>query len=258
MALNTILSLGAGVQSSTLLLMAVQGEIGIDAAIFADTGWEPPAVYEWLTYLKGEAAEAGIPVHRVASGNLRADALSGQSSAWMPLFVRNLDGGEGMLRRQCTSNYKIAPIRRELRAQGFSRSHPVRLIIGISLDEAHRMRDSDVQYIEHVYPLVDQRLRRTDCLTWLTSHGYPSPAKSSCIGCPYHGDAYWRDLRDHHPEGWADAVEFDAGMRHFRDGCASAFLHRQRVPLAEVDLRTEQDRGQLDLFGDECEGVCGV
>lgn len=38
-----VLSLGAGVQSSTLLLMAVHGEIQIDRAIFADTQSEPAA-----------------------------------------------------------------------------------------------------------------------------------------------------------------------------------------------------------------------
>lgn len=45
-----ILSLGAGVQSTTLALMAAHGEIGAmpDCAIFADTGWEPKAVYEHL------------------------------------------------------------------------------------------------------------------------------------------------------------------------------------------------------------------
>ena len=38
-------SLGAGVQSTTLTLMAAHGEIGPmpDGAIFADTGWEPLA-----------------------------------------------------------------------------------------------------------------------------------------------------------------------------------------------------------------------
>ncbi|WP_428963001.1 hypothetical protein [Micromonospora fluostatini] len=38
------LSLGAGVRGSTLLLLAAQGVIArCDAAIFADTGWEPAA-----------------------------------------------------------------------------------------------------------------------------------------------------------------------------------------------------------------------
>ena len=49
-----VLSLGAGVQSTTLALMAAHGEIGPmpDCAIFADTGWEPKAVYEHLAWLR--------------------------------------------------------------------------------------------------------------------------------------------------------------------------------------------------------------
>ena len=44
------LSLGAGVQPTTLDLMAAHGAVGPmpDCAIFADTGWEPRAVYEHL------------------------------------------------------------------------------------------------------------------------------------------------------------------------------------------------------------------
>ena len=48
-----ILSLGAGVQSSTLALMIEKGEVPmVDAAIFSDTFGEPKAVYEWLEWLK--------------------------------------------------------------------------------------------------------------------------------------------------------------------------------------------------------------
>jgi hypothetical protein len=71
-----VLSLGAGVQSSTLLLMAVHGEVQIDRAIFADTGWEPRGVYDWLGGLQLAAGHAGIPVDIVSAGNLREDAIS--------------------------------------------------------------------------------------------------------------------------------------------------------------------------------------
>lgn len=72
-----VLSLGAGVQSTTVLLMSCLGELPkLDCAIFADTGWEPRAVYEHLAaWLKGYAAEHGIPVHQVSAGNIRADAM---------------------------------------------------------------------------------------------------------------------------------------------------------------------------------------
>ena len=36
------------------------------------------------------------------------------------------------------------------------------------------------------------------------------------------------------------------------------FLHADRIPLRNVDLRTAEDRGQLDMFNMECEGMCGV
>ena len=53
-----ILSLGAGVQSSTMALMAEEGEFGVkpDAAIFADTGWEPSPVIEHLEWLKTQVS----------------------------------------------------------------------------------------------------------------------------------------------------------------------------------------------------------
>lgn len=62
-----IISLGAGVQSSTLALMAVHGEITPmpDAAIFADTQAEPQSVYKWLDWLE---MQLPFPVHRVTKG----------------------------------------------------------------------------------------------------------------------------------------------------------------------------------------------
>jgi 3'-phosphoadenosine 5'-phosphosulfate sulfotransferase (PAPS reductase)/FAD synthetase len=76
-----VLSLGAGVQSTSLLLLAAEGGLpALDAAIFADTGWEPRAVYEHLDRLEREVARpAGIPILRVSSGNIRDDALEAEA-----------------------------------------------------------------------------------------------------------------------------------------------------------------------------------
>lgn len=91
--LPAVLSLGAGVQSSTLLLMAAAGEIEPppELAIFADTGWEPAEVYAQLEWLEAEVAGA-IEVVRVSAGNLRDDLLAfaagdGRRYASPPLFV---------------------------------------------------------------------------------------------------------------------------------------------------------------------------
>ena len=248
------LSLGAGVQSTTLLLLAVQGRIpGFDAAIFADTSWEPAAVYRHLDRLTGVAQRAGIDVVRVSAGDIRADALDpGHRFASMPLFTLGPSGERGMARRQCTGEYKIKPIKAEVRRR-LGYPHPARvpagvraeMAIGISLDEIGRARASDVAYMRNVFPLLDLGWRRTDCLRFLAEHGYADTPKSSCVGCPFHDDRFWAGLKADSPREWADAVAFDAAIRH---GSARAnaeghplrgefFLHRQRVPLDEVVLR---------------------
>ena len=101
-------------------------------------------------------------------------------------------------------------------------------------------------------------MRRSDCLRWLQSHGYSVPPKSACIGCPFRSDAEWRHLKYSSPEEWEDAVAFDAAVRNglVHIGKAGlrgkAYLHRSLTPLAEVDLSTAAEHGQLDLFGNEC------
>jgi len=69
-------------------------------------------------------------------------------------------------------------------------------------------------------------------------------------------------MKDSDPGSWADAVEFDHALRSGKRSAFGAkkpvFVHRSVMPLDEVDLSTETDRGQLDMFGEECEGMCGV
>ena len=80
-----ILSLGAGVQSSTMALMADAGEFGVkpDAAVFADTGWEPKPVIQHLEYLKSVIS---YPIHIVKKGNIQDDILQYSNT-----FVQQLD-----------------------------------------------------------------------------------------------------------------------------------------------------------------------
>jgi hypothetical protein len=263
-----LLSLGGGVQSTTLLLMSLAGDLpALDGVIFADTGWEPAEVYTHLETLQTACNKARLPFHYVSAGNLREDALApDRRFASMPLHVLNPDGKPGMIRRQCTHEYKIAPINRKIRELlgGKTRGKQVTQWVGISFDEIERMRYSRVRYVELVYPLVERRMRRYDCLRWLAAHGYPAPPKSACIGCPFHSDGQWRDLKRNHPEEWEDAVDFDEALRNGKvrlgkEGLrGKVFLHRSLKPLADVDLSNAADHGQMDLFLGECLGMCGI
>ena len=170
-----------------------------------------------------------------------------------------------MIRRQCTSDYKIVPIRRKVRElAGLTRRRSpdapvVEQWIGISLDEVVRMKPSREAWQINRWPLIEQRMSRRDCLAWLRRHDYPEPPKSACIGCPFHDDARWRFMRDHDTDAWIDAVEVDRAIRSGLRGIrGQVFLHRSGVPLDRADLSTAADHGQLDLWPNECEGMCGV
>ena len=260
MAQIRVLSLGAGVQSTTLALMAAAGELGNmpDCAIFADTGWEPRAVYDHLERLQ-EALP--FPVHIVKGGNLLSDILSladGTKTriAAVPWFLSNPDGTTGMGRRQCTAEYKLRPIQRKI-VEMLGGKRPkggAEMWVGISTDEAIRMKPSRVQYIENRWPLIERRMNRNDCIQWLARAGWTAP-KSSCIGCPFHSNAQWRALTQ---EEFEEAVMVDRAIRRQPKFRGEQFMHRSMKPLDEADLRTDAEIGQGDLFGNDCEGMCGV
>ncbi len=253
-----IISLGAGVQSTTLALMAAFGELPMpDCAIFSDTGWEPKAVYEHLDKL---IKFLPYPVYVVSGGNLKEDTINrsnstGQRFAAIPWHIRNPDGSRGMGRRQCTNEYKLRPLQKKIvELLGGHPKSGAHVWIGISTDEAHRMKPSRVQYIVNEYPLIDKRLNRQECLKWLENKGWTAP-KSSCIACPFHSDHEWRNLTK---EEFAEAVEIDKIIREQSGFKGHQFMHRSLLPLDQVDLRDAQELGQIDLFGNECEGMCGV
>ena len=248
-----------------MALMAAHGEITPmpKCAIFADTQDEPEEVYYWLEKLEELLP---FPVHRVTAGRLSQWLTRAYFSrknqrmtvGGLPAFVKQ-NGDQGHMARQCTSNYKVIPIDKEITRQ-MRESGTKRAVkwIGISLDEIHRMKPSRRTTVEHRWPLIDNRVRRHDCLLWMQKHGYPKPPRSACIYCPYHSNSEWGDLSD---RAFLEASEFEKRLQetHRKIGATGVpFLHRSMVPLPDVDFSTDEDRGQQVMFGDECEGMCGV
>ena len=258
-----ILSLGAGVQSSTLALMIEKGEIPmVDAAIFADTMGEPKAVYDWLNWLEKQLS---YPVYKVSFGNLREDSLNPKwNFVTIPVYtVNNKTGKKGLLRRQCTSNYKINPVNQKVRnllglAKGEKRKKGtnVEMIMGISTDEIYRVKTNPIKYITNVYPLIDKKISRSQCKEWMIKNNYASPPRSACTFCPFHNNDEWRDIKKNKEE-WKEVVELDNFIRDkSRNQDEELFLHNSKQALSDIDFEKKSD--QLDLFNNECEGYCGV
>ncbi len=255
-----VLSFGAGVQSTAVLVAAHLGLIEpIDLVIFADTGAEPKSVYDWLAWVQYSLK---CEIEIVRAGNIVDDSFSEDRFASPPLFVRNLEGNKGMLRRQCTVEYKINPIHKFLRQ---FKGQPIDLLMGISTDECQRAKASRVKWMSHKFPLLWADLasyggvlgwNRQQCFEYVTKELKRSPPKSACYFCPFHTDDEWRRIKTDEPETFAAAVEYDEGIRKLKRIDGQAYLHRSLKPLIEVDFDVKDD-GQMSML-DECEGMCGV
>jgi len=279
-----ILNLGGGVQSTTLYLMALKGEIApIDCAIFADLGEEPKSVYAHMEWLK---SLGGPTIHVVSAGTLGDDIIyginskghsiifskSGDRSASIPAFTAQKEGEPlGKIRRQCTSEYKIVPIERFIRRTLLSLEKGQRIktkltqLFGISLDEAGRatrIKANSPHWSEPVFPLCEKMMTRADCVKWLETFGIPHTVpRSACVFCPYKSNQEWLLLRETDPEGWARAVEIDDALRVEGTAIKSKlneklYIHKSCRPLKEVHL-TDSERGQSE-FNLECEGGCAL
>ena len=188
----TVLSLGAGIQSSTLALMADRGLYNLpkpDLAVFADTGWEPPEVYDHLEWLKQQLS---YEVVTVKAGNIRENILNGtnpegQKFLDVPVFLVNPDGSLGIAARQCTAHYKLRPIHQYLRqmlglqpGRRAPKGIQVAMMLGISIDEAARQKPSREEWITNEYPLIKEGLSRAQ----LSNGSRMNSRTGHCRGAP--------------------------------------------------------------------------
>lgn len=272
-----VLNLGVGVQSTTIYLMILDGELEIplDAAVFSDTQEEPDGVYSHLEWLK---SLGGPPIVTVTVGKLGDDLMNGRNStgqrfASIPCFTTAMEGRtDGMVQRQCTKEYKIEPIerwiRRELVGLQPKQRMPSDVIVhqymGFSRDEPGRaarakLRFKQIRWGEVHFPLFDDGMTRGDCLRYLDGRVPHDVERSACVFCPFKSNREWKRLRDNNPAGWKRAVEVDHALRV--DGNVvnrgldqKLYIHRNCVPLDKANL----DDDQRELFEQECEGGCGL
>jgi len=280
----TVLSLGAGIQSTALYLAFLRGEVPLklDAAIFPDTQEEPEAVYRHLEWLR---SLGGPPILIGSAGKLGEDLKYGRNStgqrfASIPAFTTGNGGVTvGQTRRQCTKEYKTEVIGKVLRREVLGlppgrapRGVTVNQFIGISLDEAGRARRmernvSAPSYLKRRFWWIEKQQTRANCISYLADKvPHPTP-RSACVFCPYHTDWEWHKLKTEAPKDFARAVEIDrtlrtTGARANRQMNHQMYLHRSCKPLDLVQLDTtppSERMVQLPMnFAPECEGMCGI
>ena len=264
-----------GVQSTALWYMSSKGYLPkVDYAIFADTGAEKTATIEYYERI----LEYGgmIPLIKVNHKNIYKDLInqsnsSGNRFASIPAFTNK---GGGMLRRQCTSEYKISQVDKAIKKlYGLSkhaRFPKTEIWYGITQDEMHRMSIPQQKWKINVYPFIGYKLfpdgsteryfdnfyRRSDIVEFYKKIKWPLPVKSSCYFCPYQNNEGWLFLKNVYPEDFNKAVEVDRKIRNSskRGIKEPIFLHRSCVPIEDIDFENTQNT----LFNDECSGNCMI
>jgi len=270
-----IISLGMGVQSTALWYMSSFGYMDrADYAIFADTGAEKTATVEYFHKIKD--TPDSVPIIRADRKNIYTDLMnksnsSGNRFASIPAFTGS---GSGMLRRQCTSEYKISQVDRVIKElyglTGRQRFPKTEIWYGITQDEMHRMSIPQQKWKINVYPFVGYKIfsdgrheqfsskfyRRNDIIEFYKEIEWIPPVKSSCFFCPYQNNSNWLFLKNNYPEDFKKAIKVDEQIRNSskRGIKEPIYVHRSCKPLKEIDFSNVQG----DLFDDECSGNCMI
>lgn len=255
-----VISYGGGVQSTAMIVLAVQGRIpDIDAALFANVGddSEHPDTLRYVRDVARPYAHAhGLPVCEIGRGIDLAARVADTAYRSIPIPVYVGDGAPGT--RQCTARWKIGPVQQWLRDHGATRQQPAEVLIGISVDEILRLNNRRAGTVDTpVYPLIDLGLSRADCERVIADAGLPVPGKSSCYFCPFQRPSQWVRLAETRPDLFAKAQRLEAAVLTKRAvlGRDPAYLTRFGAPLVDVI-----DRDQLPLIplgADGCDsGYC--
>jgi hypothetical protein len=278
-----ILNLGAGVQSTTLYLWAIDGQLEIERAIFADTGDEPLEVYRHLEFLLSLNGPP-IDIVKACDQSLGDNLISGMNATGqhndrfvsIPTYLSLGEGASALGRRQCTAEYKVKPIERRVRelcglAKGErARGQLATQIMGLSFDEPKRVanvkgRFESIAWSKPEFPLFDEYMTRADCVQYLEKRlpNYEVP-RSACVYCPFHSDAEWLRIKEN-ANDWARAVQIDKAIRDKTSVCtvgmrATQYLHKSCKPLDEIEFQPKppDKQGRLNFSTFDCEGMCGV
>jgi hypothetical protein len=229
-----VLSYGGGVQSVTMCIMAANGELPRpDHIIIADTGREAQSTWDYMsTTVQPIMEAAGLRIEIASHDLATVDLYAHNGDLLIPAFTRQGDNPEvGKLPTFCSNEWKQRVVMRYLRSVGVKECN---VWMGYTIDEIERVKPSAVKWFRRTYPLINgpRTMSRADCLAYLEYHNLPRPMKSACFMCPLRTNTEWMELKERYPSEYRKAVQLESSIRQ-RD--PDAYLHRQGVPLPEVD-----------------------
>lgn len=224
-----VLSLGCGVNSVAILALQKLNKlpIPVKVAIFADTGTEQKATYEYLeAVIKPLCKELGIELVTIKSPIA--------SSLYDHYFNHKIIPTRRF--RHCTDKFKVQPMKKYCK-QRFPQGYI--FVLGIDAGEQHRAKTGDY------YPLIDLNLNREDCKRVIVEAGLPVPVKSGCICCPFTPPSEFKRMCKEQPDDFKKVVALEKNNRRYPEIIISS------KPL-EVLTHTEEGNGKLCSWMEKC------
>lgn len=228
----TVFNYGGGRQTVAMCVMIAKGVLPRpDIIVMADTGRENPSTWEYLEqHIRPFLAEHDLTVEIAPRELSTVDLVSHNGTLLIPAYTST-----GKLTAWCSGEWKRSVVDRYLRSKGIKSGTRW---LGLAFDETRRwQRHHNVTKGKWttVCPLVDLMMNTDACLAVIRAAGLPQPHHSSCWMCPNKKNAEWRNIRDHYPDRWAEAIRLDEELRA-ADKFNAVYLHHTKVPLAQAEL----------------------
>ena len=239
-----VLSYGGGVNSAALMVLLLRRRRRLDEVVFADTGGELPETYQYIKLVRQFLSDRGIPFTTVAA------RVSGTDLYTTSLRRKVIPSA---LWRWCTRDFKVDPIHRHYETLGIR----INQYLAIAYDEFYRMKDSTHPLVRNLYPLVELKVTREDCLTLIRDAGLPVPIKSACFFCPFGSVGRWEYIFRRHPELYEKAMVLEETSKHFPQQRLVDQAYRRKTNLTLRELRHRFERNEDVPDGLE-ESPCGA
>jgi hypothetical protein len=214
--MNNILSFGAGIQTTALVILIAEKKLEVDAVVFADTGSEKPETYSFIeSYTKPILESVGVP-YIVIKNELPNYKGNIYDFYWSKAIIPSIRT------RNCSDHFKKRPIHKFIGKNCTS-------LIGFSTDESQRAKGGKND--KRRFPLIEMNLSVYDCRDIIKNYGLPIPLKSSCYFCLFQPVIEWNWLKNHHPELFQKAIDLEAHYHERRPDMKNIYGLLRGTPL---------------------------
>lgn len=245
MSAITVVSFGAGVNSTAMLIGMQERGFRPDAILFADTGGEKPETYQHVAVVDEWCKSVNFPsVERIvyAKGN-------GCPTLEQECFDNEVLPSKAYGFAGCSQKWKRFPMDKwvvENYRDRIGMGERIIRAIGIHAGETRRGKIPDTDNFVFIYPLREWGWFQADCEASIVRAGIPVPVKSACFFCPAMRKAEVLRLAKEHPDLFERAVEIErnaieAGNLQTVKGLGRHWTWESLVRADEAQLRLFDD-----------------